>query len=258
MMAPMIGYMPMMVPQVGRRIVRSLFAQVAHHMPRFKMDCKVTLQYCVVFISLQAYFPYMQGAMQQQQQQQAPAQQYPLPQSVLAQLIQAGLLNGQEIRIEGLPQDALGPVAMALANLRQRRVGGQQQQQAGVQMGGFNARPPRRLRVINLNLNLSIRTLLQILVFAMVMYQHFTWRRFALMMIGSLVMYVAATWEPLRRAVAALQQPPPAPAPRPVPAAPGAGDGVNQGGVEQQQPENHAAAAAPGAPRPPNQRLVSS
>ena len=104
-----------------------------------------------------------------------------LPQTVVAQLIQAGLANGQEIRIEGLPPEVIGPVALALQNLRQRRppgggVGGQQQPGAGNQlrMGEFNvhaARPPRRFRIININLNLSIRTVLQILVFAMVLYQ---------------------------------------------------------------------------------------
>ena len=56
-------------------------------------------------------------------------------------------------------------------------------------------------------------------------------------MVGAIIMYVAATWEPLRRAIAALQQPPPAhPAPRPAPVAvpqagePGRDDAQQPGG----------------------------
>ena len=114
-----------------------------------------------------------------------------LPQSVVAQLIQAGLANGQEIRIEGLPPEVIGPVAMALQNLRQRRpqagaaaaAGAGAQQQGGVAgmfnglrdlnvpVGGVGARAPRRMRIININFNVSIRTILQIIVFAMVLYQ---------------------------------------------------------------------------------------
>ena len=119
--------------------------------------------------------------LQQSQQVQPPHQQGEgqLPPGLIAQLLQAGLLNGHqnhEIRIEGLPPDAIGPVAQALANLRQRRGFQHQGARDGVEQRAADEangqqRQPRRLRVININLRLSIRTLLQMLVFAVVAYQ---------------------------------------------------------------------------------------
>ena len=53
MMAPMIGYMPMMVPQVGGSTGENLwylFARVAHHMSGFELDCEVMLKYRFVYI----------------------------------------------------------------------------------------------------------------------------------------------------------------------------------------------------------------
>jgi len=144
-------------------------------------------QMLVHAIHPQAYFPYAQASMlqqshmlQQRQQQPQPGEGQPPQEALIAQLLQAGLLNGlqpQEIRIDGLPPEAVGPVALALANLRQRR--GVPPQQQGAAAGGGEhqvaddgqQRPPQRLRVININLRFSIRTLLQLLVFAVVAYQ---------------------------------------------------------------------------------------
>lgn len=181
------------------------------------------------------------------------------------QLLQAGLLNGQEIRVEGLPADAVGPVATALINLmRHRRGGGNAaQQQLGQQLnaGGGGLHPPRQnRRMLRINVRLSIRTILQVLVFGMVLYQvrclrcalvcqifsfsaeinlcpcvctqHFTFHRFVALTSGGLLLWLAATWGPLRRAIAALQQPPPPPgANRPAAAAaPGVGQPMPEGG----------------------------
>lgn len=81
--------------------------------------------------------------------------------------IQAGP-HGPEIRIDGVRQDALGPLAMALAHLRQRRGG--QQAVGGAHQHGVHAHARQR-RPRGITLRISVRTILQVLVFAMVLYQ---------------------------------------------------------------------------------------
>lgn len=80
--------------------------------------------------------------------------------------IQAGP-HGPEIRIDGVRQDALGPLAMAVAHLRQRRGGNQA---IGAHQHGMHMHARQR-RPRGITLRISVRTILQVLVFAMVLYQ---------------------------------------------------------------------------------------
>ena len=71
-------------------------------------------------------------------------------------------------------------------------------------------------------------------------------------MVGAILMYVATTWEPLKRAIAALQQPPPAAPARPVPPRNAAPLGVDDhgGNVPHQQREDNSEAAIANQPQP--------
>jgi hypothetical protein len=53
-----------------------------------------------------------------------------------------------------------------------------------------------------------MRTLLQMLVFGMVLYQHCTWPRLCILLFGSIILYVTALWPPFRHFVVSLARPP--------------------------------------------------
>jgi len=143
-------------------------------------------------------------------------------------------------------QGSDGTFAAMLANLRQRRGGG------GGGGGGAahrHLRPqPRRVRGAVINLRVSARTILQVLVFIMLLYPHFTWGRFAVFAGGALLLWVASVWAPLQRALMALHEPAPraAPAP-PVPPEAGPAAAAREQGENGAVPAVGNAAAAPRA-----------
>lgn len=53
-----------------------------------------------------------------------------------------------------------------------------------------------------------MRTLLQMLVFGMVLYQHCTWPRLCILLFGVLILYITALWPPFRQFVVSLARPP--------------------------------------------------
>ncbi|GAX82566.1 hypothetical protein CEUSTIGMA_g9992.t1 [Chlamydomonas eustigma] len=214
--------------------------------------------YMPVMVMPQPYYPMLMPqpsslsvnqTLRQQQQYHAQQQQQDL-QPLVAQLVQAGVLNGQEIRIEGLPHEAIGPLALALAQYRV-----QQQQQrgragAGLQLGNNGAAAAAgalnvpRVRRMRLNIRLSMRALLQVLFFGMLMYQHLTWQRFMSLLIGGALMYIATRWQ-LPQYLAVLQRPPPQP-PAQVPVGPAAAAAPAPGPVAPQGVHGEAPAQPPG------------
>ncbi|MEW5299682.1 MAG: hypothetical protein WDW36_002672 [Sanguina aurantia] len=59
-------------------------------------------------------------------------------------------------------------------------------------------------RVFLLRIPITTRSLLQLLVFAVVLYQHFTWQRCLALLFGGILFYLTAVWTPLRRMMVAL------------------------------------------------------
>jgi hypothetical protein len=53
-----------------------------------------------------------------------------------------------------------------------------------------------------------MRTLLQMLVFGMVLYQHCTWPRLCILLAGSIILYATALWAPFRQFILSLAMPP--------------------------------------------------
>ncbi|EFJ50980.1 hypothetical protein VOLCADRAFT_103620 [Volvox carteri f. nagariensis] len=104
---------------------------------------------------------------------------------------------------------------------------------------------PRRPRVFTIRV--SARALLQALVFAIVLYQHFTWRRFLALLIGGAVLLITSTWAPFRRLMRGIHEVPQRPA---VP--PGRGGGPAAGPPAAAAAAAGAAGAAGGPAGPGN------
>jgi hypothetical protein len=73
------------------------------------------------------------------------------------------------------------------------------------------ARNPRRARVVTIQI--SLRTLLQALVFGVVLYRTATWRRVLALCVVGAAYWLLTSWPPLRQLVTSLLVPPPAAAP---------------------------------------------
>lgn len=99
----------------------------------------------------------------------------------------------------------------------------------------------RRYRTRTITFRISMRTLLQMLVFAMVLYQHCTWPRLCILLFGSIILYITALWPPFRQFVVSLARPP-------LP---------EQLAQMRQRREQAAAAAAAGQP-PPEQQAAAA
>lgn len=128
-----------------------------------------------------------------------------------------------------------------------RPAGGRQQQQgqavgpAGAAAGQGGAHPHgghRRYRTRTITFRISMRTLLQMLVFGMVLYQHCTWPRLCILLFGSIILYITALWPPFRQFVVSLARPP-----------------QPEQLAQMRQRREQAAAAAAAAPQQPQQQL---
>lgn len=97
---------------------------------------------------------------------------------------------------QAAPQRPVGQGAEPNDNVARNRLApGMPQQLAQQPQPRLHHRPRRQYQVV---FRISARTLLQILVFAVFLYQHFTWQRFVLLVCGSAILYVTANWAPLR------------------------------------------------------------
>mmetsp|Transcript_31874 Transcript_31874/g.70820 ORF Transcript_31874/g.70820 Transcript_31874/m.70820 type:complete len:534 (-) Transcript_31874:428-2029(-) len=182
---------------------------------------------------------------------------YGIPPSVVAHALSAAQGAAGEA---GAGAARTAPITVTFTGLRQRRGAGVPAAAAA----HAHQQRPRRQRVFTLRI--SARTVLQVLVFAMVLYQHFTLRRFVALVVGGLVLYLTASWAPLRRFLLGMTHPPeqrPAAQPR-VQAAdaaaapvPGAAQPADQGQAQAaaQAPANPAQ-AAPAAPQRPQRGIL--
>jgi len=66
----------------------------------------------------------------------------------------------------------------------------------------------RRYRTRTITFRISARTLLQALVFGIVLYQHCTWPRFLALLAGVVVLYLSSLWAPVRQFIRTMIIPP--------------------------------------------------